>query len=103
MKWPSVNPLLLKKNSFMIPFLFTSCFRAHPITILLKILGADAWGVPPPQIFGGPSLQPSLSLRPCVRPQKDRETPMHLSVFTTFSSPPNLGFPTKYFCQVYTP
>jgi len=30
---------------------------------------------------------------------QNRETPMHLSVFTTF--PPNLGLPTQYFWQVY--
>src|SRR6218665_808011 len=38
-----------EKNSLMTLFLLCSYFRAHPTTLLLKILGA----VPPPQIFWG--------------------------------------------------
>src|SRR6218665_2316495 len=48
-------------------FSLCSYFHAHPTTLLLKILGGtNAWAVPPPQIFGGPSPQSPLGLRPCL-------------------------------------
>src|SRR6218665_2590877 len=97
MKWPSVNPLLLKQNSFMIPFLLTSCFRAHPITILLKILGADAWAVPSPQIFGG-TVPPALPKSPPMRAPPERSGNAHAFIsFYHIFLPPNVGFPTQYF------
>src|SRR6218665_3568015 len=56
-----------EKNSFMTPFLLCSSFRAHPTTLLLKILGGRMHGPsPPPQILGGPSPQFPLGLRPCM-------------------------------------
>ena len=52
-------------------FLLCLCFRTHPTNITSQnMAGADAWAVPPPQIFlGGPSLPWSrgdspLDLRP---------------------------------------
>src|SRR6218665_2508369 len=44
------------------PFLLCSYFHAHPTTLLLKILGDQGMGRPPPQIWGGPS--PSLPRSP---------------------------------------
>src|SRR6218665_3006695 len=41
-------------NSSMTPFLVSSYFATHPITLLLEIFGGpDAWDVPSPQILGG--------------------------------------------------
>src|SRR6218665_2885973 len=51
-----------EKNSFMTPFLLCSYFRAHPTTLLLKILGH---GPSPPQIFfGDRPPRYALGLRP---------------------------------------
>src|SRR6218665_654525 len=54
-----------ERNSLMTPFLLCSYFRAHQTTLLLKILGDGCMGRPPSQIFGGPSPQSPLGLRPC--------------------------------------
>src|SRR6218665_2511142 len=44
---------LSTKNSLTTPiFLLGSSFRAHPTTLLLKILGDQCMGRPPPQILG---------------------------------------------------
>src|SRR6218665_1843688 len=48
------------------PFFTLSYFHAHPTTLLLKILGDQCMGRPPPQIFGGtvppsPPRSPPLS------------------------------------------
>ena len=40
-----------EKNSFMTPVLLCSYFRAHPTTLLLKILVGRMHGAPPHQIF----------------------------------------------------
>jgi len=42
--------------------LYCSYFRAHPTTLLLKILGMYAWAVPPTSSFGGtvPPRSPPL-------------------------------------------
>ena len=61
------KPLFLK-NSCLTLFLLCSYFRVHPTTLLLNFLkywGTDAWAVPPPQIFRGPSPQSPLGLRHC--------------------------------------
>src|SRR6218665_684123 len=50
-----------EKNSLTPIFLLCSSFRAHPTTLILKILGGtNAWAFPPPQILGGtvPSVPP---------------------------------------------
>ena len=58
------NPFFTRKtpisenNSLMTPFLLYSYFRAHPTTLLLKILGDGCIGRPPPQTLGGPSPNP---------------------------------------------
>src|SRR6218665_156796 len=45
-----------EKNSFMTPSLLCSYFRAHPTTLLLKILGGQMQGPSPHLKFlGGPS------------------------------------------------
>ena len=41
-----------EKNSFMTHFLICSCFRAHPTTLLLKILGGQMYGPSPTSHFG---------------------------------------------------
>src|SRR6218665_3604069 len=56
-----------EENSFMTLFLFCSYFRAHPTTLLLKILGGRMHGPSPTSNFGGPSPSP-LGLRPCHPP-----------------------------------
>src|SRR6218665_2272844 len=58
------DPFLTRKT----PFLLCSYFDAHPTdnTTSLNIGGTNAWAVPsPPQIWGGPSPQFPLGLRPC--------------------------------------
>ena len=59
--WPfssQENPLFQKRIPWQHFFLLCSYFRAHPTTLLLKILGAtDAWAVPHLKFWGGPSLQ----------------------------------------------
>src|SRR6218665_1008146 len=47
-------------------FLLCSYFRAHPTTLLLKILGGGCMGHPPPQILGG-----------TVPPVPPRSLPLH--------------------------
>src|SRR6218665_1250474 len=44
-------------------FSLCSCFHAHPTTLLLKILGDQCMGGPPPQILGGdrPPQSPQVS------------------------------------------
>src|SRR6218665_2834431 len=57
-----------EKNSFMTPFLLCSSFRAHPTTLLLKILGGtDAWVVPHLKYIGGsvPPVSPYVSAPGC--------------------------------------
>src|SRR6218665_2648701 len=56
------KPLFQKKNSLTTPiFLLCSCFRAHSTTLLLKILGDQCMGRPPPQILGDRPPSPSRS------------------------------------------
>src|SRR6218665_496144 len=56
-----------EKNSFMTPFLLCSYFRAHPTTLLLKILGGRMYGPSPTSNFWGdrPPIPPFVGLRPC--------------------------------------
>src|SRR6218665_3754002 len=64
-----LNATISEKNSFYDTFLkFCSYIRAHPTTLLLKILGDGCMHgpyVPPPQILGdrppGPPRSPSLT------------------------------------------
>src|SRR6218665_1189136 len=48
-------------------FLLCSYFRAHPTTLLLKILGGRMYGPSPPQFLGVPSPSPPLGLRRCLQ------------------------------------
>src|SRR6218665_2709033 len=50
------------------PFLLFSYFRAHPTTLLLKILGggANACAVPHLKLWGDRRPQSSLGFRPCI-------------------------------------
>src|SRR6218665_293861 len=67
--------LFQQKNSLTTPiFLLSSSFRAHPTTLLLKILGGQMHGPSPPQILGD-RPQSSLGLRPC---KKDIFAPSHV-------------------------
>src|SRR6218665_640362 len=56
------NPFLTRKHLFLL----FSYFRAHPTTLLLKILGGRMHGPSPPQTLGGPSPQSPLGFRPCM-------------------------------------
>jgi|SRR6218665_2298993 len=63
------DDFLIKENSFISPFLVTnSYFPAHPLTLLLQILGDDAWAVPHLKFWDGRPFAPLyiVSLRPCV-------------------------------------
>src|SRR6218665_2761279 len=53
----------------MTPFLLCSYFRAHPTTLLLKILGDGCMGSPPPQTFGGLMRAPPYKLRSTITRQ----------------------------------
>jgi len=54
------------KNSFITPFLLSSYFHTHPITLLLEILGEPMHRPsPPPRMFEGTVPPVPLSLRPC--------------------------------------
>ena len=60
------NTLFQKKSLYDTFFYSCSYFRAHPTTLLLKILGGGCMGHPPPQILGGtvppvPPRSPPLS------------------------------------------
>ena len=46
-------------------FLLCSYFRAHPTTLLLKILGGRMHGPSPPQYLGDRPPSPPIGLRPC--------------------------------------
>src|SRR6218665_1018065 len=49
------------RQKFLMTFTFfysVHYFRAHPTTLLLKILGDECMGRPPPQTLGGPSPNP---------------------------------------------
>src|SRR6218665_3122472 len=81
------------QNSFMTPFLLSSYFHTHPLTLLLEILGERMHGHPP-QIFLGAVPPVSLSLRPCVNPLSQCCI-LHISpISTTFLNSP-------YFCKIY--
>src|SRR6218665_1178850 len=59
------QPLFQKRiNSFMTLFLLCSYFRAHPTTLLLKILEERMHGPSPISNLGGPSPQSPLGIRP---------------------------------------
>src|SRR6218665_2500246 len=57
--------LFLKKFLDDTYFLLSSCFHAHPTTLLLKILGGPMHGPSPTSNFGGPPPSP-LGLRPLI-------------------------------------
>src|SRR6218665_1255187 len=46
-------------------FTLVKLSRPSHNTTSQNIEGTNAWAVPPPQIFGGPSPQSPLGLRPC--------------------------------------
>src|SRR6218665_1626302 len=65
------GPIFTTKTSIFIKKIplhdTSSCFRTHPTTLLLKILGGtDAWAVPQLKFWGRPPTQSPRSLRPCV-------------------------------------
>src|SRR6218665_433213 len=67
-KKPSFNKKFLDDTYFFL----SSSFRAHPTTILLKILGGPRHGPAPHLKFlGGPSPQSPLGRRPCLLPQNN--------------------------------
>src|SRR6218665_325305 len=61
-KKPSFNKQILDD----IYFLLSSSFRAHPTTLLLKILGGPMHGPSPHLKFGGTVPLSPLGLRPCI-------------------------------------
>src|SRR6218665_1757940 len=64
-----------EKNSLTTPFLLCSYFRAHPTTLLLKILRERMHGPSPTSHFcGGPSPQSSLGLRLWLWTMEVRQT-----------------------------
>src|SRR6218665_3923408 len=60
------QPQFQKKNSFTTPFLLCSYFRAHPTTLLLKILGGRMHGTSPHLKLWGDRPPVPLGLRPCT-------------------------------------
>src|SRR6218665_1921331 len=57
-----------EENSFMTPFLLCSYFRAHPTTLLLRILGGGRMHGPSPHLkFWGDRPPVPLSLRLCLQ------------------------------------
>src|SRR6218665_2866967 len=74
----------ISENNFLItPFLLCSYFRAHPTTLLLKILGGRMHGPSPPQIFGG-----------TVLPVPPRSSPMYL--YLTALLHPKVVYPSYH-------
>src|SRR6218665_1087821 len=69
----SIRPVPLKKNHYfpkeilyITLFLLCSCFRLHPTTLLLKILGGRMHGPSTLLKFGGSVPHSLLGLRPCI-------------------------------------